>query len=207
MEIIMSLGENIYKHRTAKNWSQTDLAYELDVSRQSVSKWENDSAVPDLDKLIKMRTLFDVSIDELVFGANEEAKNKESKEPDTQQKNNIFPPFRVMAGTTMIIFGMVLFLLSIFWGNHLYFGEAFGELMSAVIVLISLALIVPYNEKVLAVCAIIFFIYMITCISILNITSLLNYVFTFIASMVLFVWFIVCGLHANKMDNNKENSQ
>ena len=203
----MSLGENIYKHRTSKNWSQTDLAFELDVSRQSVSKWENDSAVPDLDKLIKMRKLFNVSIDELVFGEFDKPQNNDNAKPDLSQKQSIFPSFRIMAGTTMIVFGMVLFLLSIFWGDHLYFGEAFGELLSAVIVLISLALIVPYNEKVLAICGIIFFIYMIICISILNITSVLNYAFTFIASIVLFVWFIVCGLHANKTENSKENKQ
>jgi len=198
----MSLGENIYKHRTSKNWSQTDLAYKLDVSRQSVSKWENDSAVPDLDKLIKMRSLFGVSIDELVFGDEESAK-KESKESNVKTSiGNILPSFRVMAGTTMIVFGMVLFLLSIFWGDHLYFGEAFGELLSAVIVLVSLALVAPYNEKVLAVCGIIFFIYTVTCISILNISSIINYLFIFIASMILLVWFIIYGLHANKENNS-----
>ena len=191
----MSLGENIYKHRTAKNWSQTDLAYELDVSRQSVSKWENDSAVPDLDKLIKMKQIFEVSIDELVFG---ETSKEISEKPERESP---FPCFRIMAGTTMIIFGMVLFLLSIFWGDHLYFGEAFGELLSAVIVLVSLALVVPYNEKVLAICGIIFFVYTVTCISILNISSLINYLFIFIASIILLVWFIVCGLHANKENN------
>ena len=43
----MNIGENIYKYRTANNMSQTDLANALEVSRQSVSKWENNSAVPD----------------------------------------------------------------------------------------------------------------------------------------------------------------
>ena len=54
---IVNLGENIYKNRTAKNWSQSDLAEALDVSRQSVSKWENNAAMPDLDKLMKMREI------------------------------------------------------------------------------------------------------------------------------------------------------
>ena len=51
----MNLGENIYKYRTSKNWSQTEFADALDVSRQSVSKWENNMATPDLDKLLKMK--------------------------------------------------------------------------------------------------------------------------------------------------------
>ena len=61
----MNLGENIYKFRTQKNLSQGDLANALDVSRQSVSKWENGAAVPELDKLIKMADLFGITLDEL----------------------------------------------------------------------------------------------------------------------------------------------
>ena len=62
----MSLGENIYKLRTGKKLSQEDFAAAMEVSRQSVSKWENDMAVPELEKLIKMAKLFEVSLDELV---------------------------------------------------------------------------------------------------------------------------------------------
>ena len=61
----MNLGENIYRLRVEKNLSQGDLADALHVSRQSVSKWENNSATPELEKLIKMCQLFDVTLDEL----------------------------------------------------------------------------------------------------------------------------------------------
>jgi len=54
----MSLGEKIYKLRTEKNLSQGDLADRLEVSRQSVSKWENNNAVPDLDKIIALSEIF-----------------------------------------------------------------------------------------------------------------------------------------------------
>ena len=54
----MSLSDNILKLRTGKNMSQLDLADALEVSRQSVSKWETGTAVPELDKLIKMAKLF-----------------------------------------------------------------------------------------------------------------------------------------------------
>lgn len=62
----MSLAENIYRFRTERNMSQLDLANALEVSRQSVSKWETGTAVPELEKLIKMSDLFDVSLDVLV---------------------------------------------------------------------------------------------------------------------------------------------
>ena len=61
----MSIGNKIYELRAAKNLSQGDLAEILDVSRQSVSKWETDTAVPELDKLIKMCDVFEVTLDEL----------------------------------------------------------------------------------------------------------------------------------------------
>lgn len=64
----MTLGERICQFRTAKNLSQGDLAEALDVSRQSVSKWETDTSVPELDKLVKLCDLFNVSLDELVRG-------------------------------------------------------------------------------------------------------------------------------------------
>ena len=64
----MSLSENIYRLRTEKNMSQLELAEALEVSRQSVSKWETGTAVPELDKLVKMAKLFEISLDELVSG-------------------------------------------------------------------------------------------------------------------------------------------
>lgn len=61
----MNLDETIYRLRTEKNMSQGDLADALGVSRQSVSKWENGNAVPDLEKLVKLSELFGISLDEL----------------------------------------------------------------------------------------------------------------------------------------------
>ena len=53
----MTLGENIVRLRTQKNWSQGDLADALDISRQSVSKWETDASIPELDKLLTIKAL------------------------------------------------------------------------------------------------------------------------------------------------------
>lgn len=62
----MTLGEKIYKLRNDSGFSQGDLAEKLDVSRESVSKWENNSAVPELEKLIKLSEIFNITLDELV---------------------------------------------------------------------------------------------------------------------------------------------
>ena len=75
----MTLGENIVRLRTQKNWSQGDLADALDISRQSVSKWETDASIPELDKLLKLSELFGVTLDELVRG--EDAPKAETAAP------------------------------------------------------------------------------------------------------------------------------
>ena len=64
----MTLGERIIKLRNSKGISQDTLAVALGVSRQSVSKWETDASVPELDKLIKLSEYFEVSLDELIKG-------------------------------------------------------------------------------------------------------------------------------------------
>ena len=64
----MSLGATISRLRAEKKLSQGDLADALGVSRQSISKWETDASVPELDKLIKLSQLFGVTLDELVTG-------------------------------------------------------------------------------------------------------------------------------------------
>ena len=59
----MTLGQNIARLRAQKNLSQGDLADALEVSRQSVSKWETDASIPELDKLLRLAELFGVTLD------------------------------------------------------------------------------------------------------------------------------------------------
>lgn len=68
----MILAEKITKLRKEKGWSQEELAAQLNISRQSVSKWESMTSVPDLDKIIKMSQVFGVSTDYLLKDEMEE---------------------------------------------------------------------------------------------------------------------------------------
>ena len=76
----MTLGEKICTLRTGKGLSQEDLAQRLEVSRQSVSKWETGQSVPDLEKIIKLADLFGVSVDELV----REGERPQPPQPETK---------------------------------------------------------------------------------------------------------------------------
>ena len=62
----MSLGKNLqYLRRLRKNMTQEDLAEKLSVSRQTVSKWEMDSALPEMEKAIELCRIFNCSLDNL----------------------------------------------------------------------------------------------------------------------------------------------
>ncbi len=109
----MSLGETIYRLRTEKSLSQGDLAEMLEVSRQSISKWENNSAVPDLEKIIRLSEIFEVSLDELVKG--EETPRRTATVNNIPQENVRevgFPP-RKIAGIILLCmaFLVVMFFL------------------------------------------------------------------------------------------------
>jgi len=61
----MSFGENLSRLRRARGLNQEDLAAQVQVSRQAISKWENDDAMPDLPKLLAVADALEISLDEL----------------------------------------------------------------------------------------------------------------------------------------------
>lgn len=68
----MDFNNRLYQLRKQKGLSQEELANRLNVSRQTVSKWEVGDSTPDMEKLIAISDLFDVSLDKLVMGKEEE---------------------------------------------------------------------------------------------------------------------------------------
>lgn len=67
----MTLADRIQTLRKSKGISQEDLADQVGVSRQAVSKWESEQSIPDLDKLILMSDFFEVTTDYLLKGIEE----------------------------------------------------------------------------------------------------------------------------------------
>ena len=64
----MTVGERLLNLRKEKNLSQEELANILDVSRQTVSKWETDQSTPDFDKIVPLCDYFGITTDELLTG-------------------------------------------------------------------------------------------------------------------------------------------
>ena len=75
----MILADKIITLRKKAGWSQEELASQLGVTRQSVSKWEGAQSVPDLDKVVQMSRLFGVSTDYLLKDELEEEEFVESE--------------------------------------------------------------------------------------------------------------------------------
>ena len=65
-----SVGDSIQRQRVAHGMSQAALAQSLGISRQSVAKWETGKSRPELEKMIRLCSLFGCTMDELVYGAN-----------------------------------------------------------------------------------------------------------------------------------------
>lgn len=122
----MTLAEKILELRSAHGLSQGDLAERLEVSRQSVSKWETGQSVPDLDKIIKLADLFGISVDELV---REEAQPQPKSEQPTPEPQIVYvekPTQRTPAQITgiilMVLGGLAVVLGLLNYGAGLLIG-------------------------------------------------------------------------------------
>lgn len=84
-----SIGERIYDLRNRNNMSQGNLADKLDVSRQTISKWENNMCLPEAEKLLQLSEIFGVSIDYIMKGESDTQPTQEPvyiyvKDPESE---------------------------------------------------------------------------------------------------------------------------
>ncbi len=110
----MNIGERIFELRKAKSLSQEELAEQLGVSRQSVSKWETGTVVPDTENALAMSKIFGVTIDFLLTGQNNQPDADTGKvtytapSPLTEKsevkamKNNKFSAKKTIAGILVV---------------------------------------------------------------------------------------------------------
>ena len=129
--INMTFGEKLKKLRIEQKLSQEDLANQLGVSRQAISKWEQDIALPDTNNLILIAKIFKVSLDDLV-NYNDDLNNsnnnnniinetdeksqekKGEKEYETFEKT---PLFAILAAIIFVSCFLVFILIGIYVNN------------------------------------------------------------------------------------------
>lgn len=103
----MKFDENLRAFRKQKEFSQEYLAEKMNVSRQTISKWENGTAMPDLKKLTDLASLFDVSMDELLGTSAPDYKTSVSDNSELENLKQAFDEYKAKNKKTTIIFGTV----------------------------------------------------------------------------------------------------
>ncbi len=100
----MKLGERLYNYRKKIGLSQEDMASKLNVTRQTVSKWETDQTLPDLDKIESICELFNISTDELLKGRKEEVNTLNITENKKQKA-------LVISGSILLYFIAIIWII------------------------------------------------------------------------------------------------
>lgn len=158
----MILAEKITQLRKQKGWSQEELANRLQVSRQAVSKWEGGASIPDLDKVLKISELFQVSTDYLLKDALEAPDAASAALPPvpeveplhtvTLQEANDYLQLvqavcgRIAAGVGLCILCPIALLLLAAWADGTPredFAAGAGMIVLLVLVALGLLLILP----------------------------------------------------------------
>lgn len=137
-ETYMTFGERLYELRKQAGLSQEELAEMLDVSRQSVSKWESDKGYPEMTRLIFLSDYFDISLDYLVRGVEKEDVSRQQTEQIEYQtdtlKNRIQAFMTNLNGNQkellIIIYILIILILSGILCMIMYhFGYEFGRFL------------------------------------------------------------------------------
>lgn len=116
----MEIGIQIKQRRTAAGLSQEELAQAIFVTRQTLSNWETGKTYPDINSLLRLSTVFRISLDELVKG-DLQAMEEEIKREDIEQVRRGNRNLWLLLGVTGV--GSVL---AVAWKNALTTGIAFA---------------------------------------------------------------------------------
>ena len=110
----MTLGEKLQKLRKAWGWTQEELSEKVGVSRQSLSKWESDGALPDTANIILLADLFGVTTDYLLREA-EASQSTPDESPAVPSVVQLVPPQKKAPPTLLLLGGMLLVLGILGW--------------------------------------------------------------------------------------------
>lgn len=127
----MEIREQLKQQREQRHWSQQDLAERLQISRQSVSKWERGTALPSFANVVAISDLFGLSIDELIRGDTELMDQL-----TVADEEDVGPVGRVIYGG--LFWGVIGFLVT--WALGLDYQDT-ATLLQLPIVLVFIALL------------------------------------------------------------------
>lgn len=100
----MDLGQRLKQFRTEKHLSQETVAFELNVSRQAVAKWENNTSKPSTANLMAICDLYGISLDELISNKSDELSAEQTEPNKSKVKTAI---------VILSVVGVILLILSV----------------------------------------------------------------------------------------------
>ena len=125
----MELGKQIKKHRQEVQLSQEELADRVYVSRQTISNWENDKSYPDVNSLVLLSEIFQISLDNLIKGDIEVMKDVIQKE-EIEKMNRYGKSYTIMLIATAVSAAPLFMWLGVWafipwgiiWALSMYFA-------------------------------------------------------------------------------------
>ncbi len=121
----MDFSEKLLTLRKANNLTQEELAEKLDVSRQSVSKWESGQATPDLEKIVEISAVFDVTTDYLLKSSEIDDLSVKTEMLEKQQQMMLVREQRQKQIFGCIMYALVVYLVffAVYFIGHFHFWK------------------------------------------------------------------------------------
>jgi len=154
----MNLSEKILKLRKANGLSQDELSEQLNISRQSISKWESGQATPEPDKIVKLAEIFDVSTDYLLQPSETDELKLKASILEKQQQEILQRQHKIQNWHFLIISSFVSLLAIatiVFISRYVAFpdnGNGYGILgktllVCGIIVVIAITIILNFRHR------------------------------------------------------------
>lgn len=135
----MDFSEKLFTLRKAKDLTQEQLAEKLNVSRQSVSKWESAQAVPELDKIVAMSAVFDVTTDYLLKSSEIDDLSVKTEMLERQQQQMLIREQKQEKIRRCVLYSLAVYLLFLavclveryffwefdFWNHSIFIADFF----------------------------------------------------------------------------------
>ena len=123
----MKFNEKLMELRRKEGLSQEELGYKLDVTRQTVSKWELGQTTPEMDKIVAMSKIFNISVDQLINESEETVNQSPIMEEQPIKEGSIKNNRKIV----MIIVGILIIVLVIVIGKILISNSVIDKLFNS----------------------------------------------------------------------------
>ena len=119
----MNFSEKLLTLRKAKDLTQEQLAEKLDVSRQSISKWESGQATPDLEKIVEISAIFDVTTDYLLKSSEIDDLSVKTEMLEKQQQMMLLREQKNQRTFECVMYSVAVYLIffAVYFIGHYYF--------------------------------------------------------------------------------------